>query len=180
MSLTITEALAEIKTIGSRIAKKREHVLRYLVRQEAFKDPLEKRGGSFAAIQSELQSIGDLEKEIIRLRRLIAKANDTTTITVGSLTMTISEWLTWRREVSPGRQQFFSGMLNQLKSARSAATQRGAQVVIGTSQPAQPTDFIVNVNEATLAAENEELSTVLGQLDGQLSLKNATVVIDAE
>jgi hypothetical protein len=39
-------------------------------------------------------------------------------------------------------------------------------------------DFVVNVNERELADHIEELENTLGVLDGQLSLKNATILID--
>lgn len=47
MALTITEALAEIKTVGKRVEKKREFIKAFLARQDGVKDPLEKDGGSF-------------------------------------------------------------------------------------------------------------------------------------
>ena len=48
--LTITEALAEIKTLEKRIQKKQEFVGSFLYRQEQFKDPLAAQGGSPAAL----------------------------------------------------------------------------------------------------------------------------------
>lgn len=43
MSITITEALAEIKTVAKRIEKKRDFIRAYLSRQEGVRDPLEKQ-----------------------------------------------------------------------------------------------------------------------------------------
>ena len=54
--LTITEALAEIKTIGKRLEKKREHVKGFLFRQDVFKDPFYSEGGSFSMIERERQA----------------------------------------------------------------------------------------------------------------------------
>ena len=45
-AITVTEALAEIKTTQKRIEKKREHILNFAWRQERMKDPLERDGGS--------------------------------------------------------------------------------------------------------------------------------------
>lgn len=39
-------------------------------------------------------------------------------------------------------------------------------------------DIRVNVSENDLAKDLEQMETILGTLDGQLSLKNATVVIE--
>ena len=44
--MTITEALAEIKTIQKRIDKKREFILHHTYRQHTLRDLLEKDGGS--------------------------------------------------------------------------------------------------------------------------------------
>ena len=46
MSITITEALAEIKTISKRLEKKRESIFNFVGRQDGIRDPLEKDGGS--------------------------------------------------------------------------------------------------------------------------------------
>src|SRR5277367_6394116 len=102
--VTITEALAELKTIDKRIQKKREFVLGYLLRQEMFKDPLERDGGSVSAIKREMQSIRDLEERKIGIRRAIQQANERTNVTVGKQTRSIADWLVWKREVAPAYQ----------------------------------------------------------------------------
>lgn len=176
MSLTITEALAEIKTIGKRIEAKRNSAATYMARIDAARDPLEKEGGSVAYIVQERQAIGDLNERIVMLRRGIQHANDTTKITVGAMTKTISEWLTWRREVAPGERQFLAHIRNQINALRDKAMKSGAAVVTAGSD-ARAHDFIVNVNEQELAKQLEAIEEIIGSLDGQLSLKNATVTI---
>jgi hypothetical protein len=179
--MTITEALAEIKTIGKRIEKKREFVLAYLFRQEGLKDPLEKDGGSVEAIKRELQSIADLEGRVINLRRGIQHANDKTEVTVKDNVLSIADWLTWRRDVAPGVQTFQHTLRVRLNALREQA-KRGGSAVIGAvatvSSDAKPTDYIVNIDEAELARKSEEIEEILGVLDGQLSLKNATIMIE--
>lgn len=181
MPLTITEALAEIKTIGKRVEKKREYIRGFLFRQEGLKDPLEKDGGSIEVIRREMQSVEDLCKRIVTLRRGIARANDTTQVTVNEMTMSISDWLTWRRDVAPFHQQFLAQLRSQLGSLRTQATRGGHQVigaVASVSSDAKPTDYVVNIDEAQLAKSIEGMEEALGALDGQLSLKNATVMIE--
>ena len=82
MGITITEALAEIKTIGKRIASKQAFIGQYLARQDGVRDPLEKDGGSAEVIKRERQAIGDLETRIITLRQGIQHANDETKVSV--------------------------------------------------------------------------------------------------
>jgi len=180
--MTITEALAEIKTIGKRIEKKREFVLGFLYRQEGLKDPLERDGGSVEAIRRERQAIADLETRIVTLRRGIASANETTDITISGLTHSIADWLTWRRDVAPEHQRFLGGIRMRLSQMRETA-KRGGSAVLSAQATVQtadtkPSDFLINVDEAELAREIESIEETLGVLDGQLSLRNATVMIN--
>ena len=176
--MTITEALAELKTMNKRIEKKREYVTQFLVRQDGIKDPLASDGGSMDVIQRERQAIADLEKRHVAIRTAIQKTNQTTLITVADITKTIAEWLTWRKEIAPGAQTFVARLRSGIQNARNQAQQKGWAVVSATATAAQPTDILVNADEAALAAEAEQLETILGTLDGQLSLKNATVLIE--
>lgn len=180
MPLTITEALAELKTIGKRIEKKREYVGLFLARQDGVRDPLEKDGGSVKVIASERQAIGDLQTRHVAIRTAIQKINQATPITVEGETKTIAEWLTWRKEIAPGAQAFVTKLRHAVQQARQSAQQKGFAVVSASATTAdtKPTDIVVNVEESGLAAEAERLETILGTLDGQLSLKNATVTID--
>lgn len=179
MALTITEALAEIKTINKRLASKRQFVTSYLWRQEALKDPLE--GGSAVAIKRERQAILDLEERIVALRIAIDKANNDTAITVAGQTRTIQQWLSWRRDVAPGQSAFLGEMRNGIARMRQDAARKSLGVfeATGAEGKAKPQDIVVNIDEATLAAETEKMEEVLGALDGQLSLRNATTMIDA-
>ena len=181
MSLTITEALAEIKTIGKRIEKKRQFVSEYLFRQDFLKDPLENQGGSKSAIDAERQAISDLESRVVTIRRAIQKANEATTVTLNGTSRSIADWLVWRREVAPGQQQFLNAIRGKLGAARQQAQQKGIGLRVAgeVAANAQPQDVVVNLDEKALAAEIETLETTLGSLDGQLSLKNATTIIDA-
>ena len=179
MAITITEALAEIKTISKRVAKKREALSPYLARVEAMKDPLVKEGGSVEFIRKERQAIKDLEERIVVLRRAIAQANAETTLAVNGDSRSIADWLTWRREVAPGRQQEVSSLRSVIEQARSQAQKQGVNFVSAVAQvgDSKPQDIIVNVSESELAQEADHLQEVLGILDGLLSLKNATTKV---
>lgn len=183
MAITITEALAEIKTIQKRITKKRETITTYLSRQEGLKDPLDKGGGSVKVIAAERQAIADLEARIVELRRGIQNANDVTDVAINGTTRTISDWLTWRREVAPGQSVFLGLLRNRLSLVREQARRQGASVISAVSQNVnvaadkKDVDIVVNISEKELADEIEALEETLGQLDGQLSLKNATTPI---
>lgn len=176
--MLITEALAELKTIGKRMQKKQTFIASYLHRQEGLKDPLEKDGGSAVVLKNELQAIGDLNKRVVEIRTAIQRTNLTTTLTVEGVTKSIAEWLTWRKEVSNGEVAFVDSLRQNLLRARTQAQTRGVAVVNVGNQANAPTDLIINLDEGELAKQAEKLETILGVLDGQLSLKNATIHVD--
>lgn len=177
-TMTITEALAGIKTIGKRLEKKRQFAEQFLARQEGLKDPLLREGGSVEALREARQSIDDLEEGIIRIRRAIAKANDVIELSVHGTMRTIAEWLIWRREVATGRQAFLGRLQQGIAAVRAQAQQKGWNVVRAEGDAQAQTDFIVNLDERALAAEIEGMEEILGILDGQLSLKNATTTVE--
>jgi|SRR5262245_3402961 len=176
--MTITEAFAELKVIDKKVEKKREYCGQFLVRQDGIRDPLEKEGGAAQAIAKERQAIADLLTRHIAIRRAIQHANLTSTITIADDTRTIYEWLIWRKELAAGEQAFVGALRRTILGARQQAQQKGWQVIASTGQPQAPTDFLVHVDESGLAKEDERLATILATLDGQLSLKNATINID--
>ena len=174
--ITITEALAEIPTIEKRIQKKEDFVLSYLYRQSSVRDPHEKDGGSVVLVAREKQAIMDLENRVITIRAAIQKVNSENVITIGNQTRTIVDWLTWRREIAPKQQEFLGQLINEIRKMRQLAVKQGVSVT--EKDPGFSSDYVVNINERKLAEEIEELETTLGTLDGQLSLKNATIKID--
>jgi len=185
--MTITEALAEIKTINKRLEKKTGAVGQYLARDSRVRDPLEKDGGSADWIARERQAIWDLEKRIISIRTAIQRVNLTTSCTVNGTSRTLAEWLTWRREVSAGQQKFLSLLINGIRNVRAQVQKEGGRVlalasasaeVNTSSDPKAPPDVVVNVDERDLLEAQENLEQTLGELDGKLSLLNATTTIE--
>lgn len=177
--ITITEALAELGTIQKRIEKRRESFKSYLLRVEAQKDPLEKQGGSLAFVAAARQAIKDLQARHLAIRVAIQQANHQTKITIGERTLTVAEWLTWRKEQAPTSQTILTDIRRLIDAARAQAQRSGAQVIsASTQQDLKPQDIIVNLDEKALSEEIEDLETVLGTLDGRLSLINATTTIE--
>ena len=172
---TITEALAELRVLAKRLEAKRGFVGQYLMRPELLKDPLEKDGGSITALAREIQAIGDLEEQVIRIRRAIQIANQATTVGVNGKTRPIADWLVWRRDVSPAARQFLQGLSGVIARTRQEAMKKGGHVTDPSA--AGPGDVVVNLNEQALASQIEELEATLETLDGQLSLKNATTTV---
>lgn len=183
MPLTITEALAEIKTINKRLEKKRQSVLPYLARDLRVKDPFESNGGSDNFISQERQAIGDLQTRIISIRTAIQQSNLTNSVSVNGQTKTVADWLTWRREISEGERNFLTAVSQGLKQLRNELQKKGGSAVSATAatsinyDPSAPPAMVVNIDEKKLLVEQENIETTLGELDGKLSLFNATTTI---
>lgn len=181
--LTITEALAEIKTIGKRLDKKKQAVLLNVARDGRTFDPLGKDGGSEKFVAQERQAIRDLEDRLIRIRTQIQLTNLNTPLTVGKRRMSVAEWLTFRREVAEGQQLFYSGLSQSIRAIRTKYEQPSFAVssratAINQTGESKPIEVAVHLDEKALIGEQEELETLLGTLDGQLSLLNATTTIE--
>lgn len=176
-TLTITEALAELKTLDKRITKKRAAIGSYIMRSNTQVDPLVASGGSPKYVAEELQAISDLEENTINIRFEIAQANATHEITIGGEMRSITGWLSWRRDVAPKRQQFLSTLAAGIDQQRRKALTQGLQVVSAERGAEKLNDVVVNLDEKKLQQEIEHIEEVLGTLDGQLSLKNATLTI---
>lgn len=174
--ITITEALAETKTIAARIQKRQEAVMRYLARDARLRDPLEAEGGSVEFVRRERQAIGDLGERLVHIRTAIQAVNLDTTVAVGGRTRTVSEWLNWRREISAGHKNFLGQLAATMTNARAQAAKAGTRVASETD--AKPGDIIIALSEVDLSREIEDIETILGELDGKLSLLNATTMID--
>jgi len=177
---TITEALAELKTIEKRIEKKRQFVMNFIGRLAMNRDPLEKEGGAVEAVRAERQAIDDLHQRTINIRRAIQRANDANLIIVEGDSRSIADWLVWRREVAPHKKTFLDTLRQGINNARSQAKTKDAKLVESAGDATGALDVIVHVSERELAEQIEKMETVMGTLDGQLSLKNATITIDVD
>lgn len=176
--MTITEALAELKTLEKRIGDKRDFVKKYLARQEMVRDPLEKDGGSARAIKAELQAIGDLMERRVAIRRAIALANQQTLVQVNGEERSIADWITWKRENLPTLKMLYQELSNNIAAIRQSAQSQGKRTVEPQTQGADPKDIVVHIDEKWLKEAIENLTEVEGTLDGQLSLRNATVFVE--
>lgn len=175
-AVTITEALAELSTLQKRLEKKRDGVKQYLWRQEKFKDPLEREGGSRAFIERERQAIHDLEERAIAIRDAIQYANRNTNLTILGKQRTVSEWLVWRRDIMEGQRKFLSVLNQTIQAVRADAMKKGLAITQG--EPVKADDVLINLNEAELQREIEMMEQLTGTLDGQLSLINATTRVE--
>jgi len=177
MEITITEALSEINLINKKIEKKQNTVMTNLVRFEHSEDLFKKLGGSEAFVATELQSIRDLRTRLVMIRSGIAKANQETSITVGKNTRSIFDWLAWRREVSTTELDFNKNVYNTVTTHQKDLENNPRVVKSEDGKPVELAKAHYHVDASAFLKESEYLVEVLEKLDGQLSLKNATVTI---
>lgn len=175
---TITEVLAEIKLIGNKVAKKQEFILNYLMRQNNFVDPLGDSGGSRKVLESELQAVTDLLSRKVLIRKVIHFANANSELTLGGETRLIADWLVWRREVAPLEKILLDQIRAKIAQGRQQAANAKIGFVAADKTPEGPSDLLVNLSERKVCERAEKLQEVLDQLDGQLSLKNATTYVE--
>jgi hypothetical protein len=177
--MTITEALAELKTINKRLHTKRQNTLQYVARDVRVKDPLEREGGSVEFLRRERQAITDLERRIVQIRTAIQQSNLFTRTTVATRDLSIAEWLTWRREVSVASREYLNLLQVNIKNMRDKLQREGRQLIASSAESeGKPGDVVVHLEEKTLLEEQEQFDTILGELDGRLSLLNATTTIE--
>jgi hypothetical protein len=174
--ITITEALAELRTISKRIEKKREFVGQYLARSAAMRDPLEKEGGSTEAIRREQQAISDLQKRFVDLRRKINTVNLQISLDLNGDTKSLADWIIWKRDIAPGEQRWTQKLIKSFEDFRKQATQRGGRM--NPDEEYNKEDVIVSMDEKKLHEHAESLEEALGSLDGKLSLANAVNFIE--
>src|SRR3954471_20733780 len=112
--ITITEALADLKTIQKRVAAKQAAILQSLCRQDAVKDPLLKQGGSEKYVAEQRQAMTDLLVRHLAIRVAIQAKNLATQLTIGTQQRSIAEWLTWRKEIAPTINNFYTNIRRQI------------------------------------------------------------------
>lgn len=171
--MTITEALAEIKLIEKKVVTKENHVLGHLWRMQSQPDIL---GDSDAELKKEIQSVSDLRKRWVEIRKAIAVANSETKIAIDGEEKTILEWLSWKREIAPNELQFHHQVHNRVKAKMDEIASRPSLFRDQKEDNVVKLDSLkLNVDYSLHVTAASKVQEVLDKLDGQLSLKNATI-----
>jgi hypothetical protein len=183
--LLITSALAEIKILKDRIKKKNAIILTPFVmfRSSAIIDPFGRDGGSEKVIASARKSVEQMEKNIVQIRTAIQKKNLESVVTSGKYTMTIAEWLIWRRDIYTDKSVALQQILARVNADRTKFANELAQVANSNSTEAQTKKAqteVVNINQKALMEEIEDLEAAFGDIDQRLSIFNATTFIDID
>lgn len=177
MKTTITEALSEINLIKKKIESAQQTVLSVLNKPKHLDDAFKSDGGSPKLIERQVQSMNDNFSRLEKIRSAVSQANLDTSITVGETTKTIFDWLTWKREVAESHLTFAKNVYTQAKVELDRVA-RVPQVYKDEEGKTHLLEIESNVDLGTWLKKQEVLTETLEKLDGQLSLKNATVLVD--
>lgn len=180
VQVTVMEALSNKKLFRKRIDSRREFVQRYLTRASTAKDPLHKEeGGSVGAISRALQAIQDLEENYIATCRAIHSANAENELTIGNQTRTIEGWLVWKDVVAPKYEQFLEHLTTSVGRARDPQLlQQVRRQFQSATEAGEDVTLDVNIDEAWLSAELENVRSLRERVDGRLALANATIMVE--
>jgi hypothetical protein len=175
--ITITEALSEINLIKKKIQAKQSKIQGMLTQVEHLPDPWAQLGGAQIVIKQEYQSICDLQYRLQLLRTGISAVNLQNEITIGQFIKTIHNWLIWKREIYKSHEQFIRVVNSAVKSYIDQAS-KSPQVYKDDTGNVQLVKTKVNIEYPEWQRYEQELMEINEKLDGQLSLKNATILIE--
>lgn len=175
--LTITEALSELNLIKKKVDNKRKVVAGSLLRAKHEKDAFENVGGIRQFIIGELQAIDDLDSRFLKIKGSIAKANIENLITINGFTKTIHDWLNWKRDLADTQKKFTFNLYSFPKGELERLSKQ-PQIYLDEKQEKHLVEFESTIDYPSFLKKSEELNDTFDRLDGQLSLKNATIVVD--
>lgn len=175
--MTITEALSELNLISKKLDKQRHALKGACLKYSEHTDPYASDGGAKAFYNKTKQSIVDLEDNLVKIRKAIHAKNIETEITIKGLTKTIDEWLSWKKDIYEGSKNSLNDIENiinreveEIKKNPKVKKDEADNVVLLTLEPSE--------DLAEIEKSKERLLTIYENLDGQLSLKNATTIIE--
>lgn len=168
--MKITEGLAEIKTLIKRIEKNREFIARNFVTTSNVVDPYAESGGLQKKVSETIQATTDLMKRIVKIRSAINTANATNRIKIGDYEQTIGEWLIWRRDILPLLRDWERFLLQNLEQAKTHT--------LPANWVEQKVQLIISVDEKEITQYFTNILLTNEELDGKLSLANATIDLE--
>ena len=131
---------------------------------------MNQRVGPRASSEKEFQSIEDLNRRLIALRGAISISNTDNNISVGERTMSIHDWLTWKREVSKEETSFINNVVSTVKQTMDQA-QKNPQCFEDSEGKKHLVVFETMIDYPVFIKKQEKLAEIFENLDGQLSLK---------
>lgn len=175
--ITITEALSEVNLIKKKIKAAHEKVSGMLFRLEHQADPFASEGGSAEVVKRELQSIGDLNGRLVGIRAAISRANLDNIIMINGFSQSIHNWLIWKREIAEIHSKFVANVINIVGGQQASNSARPQVYKDERSGEVMIVKQVINIEYPKWLEMQARQTETFEKLDGQLSLKNATILI---
>jgi hypothetical protein len=176
-TITISEALQELKTIDKRIIAAKDFVLSYGIRQGSTIDPLDLEGGSHKVVPAKLDSLRDLLERKLAIRSAINAKNSMVNITIAKQTRTVADWIVWRREAFKIELESWQALQRKVLDARQQCLTKGMSLKEDGTQPSKVNEVGCFITEGTISSRINQLNEIESTLDGKLSVVNATTTI---
>jgi hypothetical protein len=176
VTMTITEALAELRLIPKVITSREAAIYANITRLSDKVDPMSAEGGQPVHIERMLQSIRDLNDYRMNIREAIEDSNATTEVTIAGHTHTVAWWLRWQREVEPEQKELFVSIQAKIDVARREMAMAMNRIASPDAQAKVP-QVVTNIAEDKLRQMSEELLVIESELDGKLTLSNSVTTI---
>lgn len=172
-TMTIQVAMSEIKTIAKRFTAKKTVVTENCCRPSYMTDMLEKEGGATEFIRREMQSATDLHARLLKLRVAVQRKNTEAALTVAGKSRVVAEWLTWRKEVAAQSKSFWADIVQKTNATKQQVERQ--QLPSG-----QAATLTLHYDFAAATKALDDIEKQLGELDGALSVFNATNTVTIE
>lgn len=149
-----------------------------MVRFSIEEDKFSKDGGAEKVLTSELQSIENLNLNLIKIRSAIMKANLENNIVIDGASLPIYSWLVWRKEVFNVLQRTYEDIWEKTKQEVDKSMRTPQVVKDNEGKVIELARVIPNMNHVECQKIFQKISETNDSLDGKLSLANATIVIE--
>jgi hypothetical protein len=141
-------------------------------------DSMAADGGIKQVIQNELQSISDLEDRLCALRWAIMRTNTSENIEIMGKIRTLYGWLVWRKEIANNQKYFYKQIYDVTKAEMDTLAKTPRLYKPSDDSTATLVEIEPNLDYMSYAAKAATVGEILDKLDGILSLKNATLLVD--
>jgi DNA repair exonuclease SbcCD ATPase subunit len=164
--MTLTEALKKIGHLRKKQEQDKEQLAEYCVHPKNEVPRLKTFEAQSEKVRSLIQSLEDLDKEIVRIKEGIEYTNLMTLVSIAGVTRTIAGHIFWKRKQ---RNQITNALVGM-----KAATSRLQNSVRSLSDKPELTTYF---DEDAINVRVNELQEYADSIDGRLEYVNATTPV---
>lgn len=121
-------------------------------------------GGGAEMVKRTQQASNDLRKRLVTIKSSISRANIENQITVNEKTMSIFDWLSWKREIYPSLEKSLKSQIDDLRGYQKRQSER-PEVWKDTEGKTQLVQYAYNVDLKLLEDEYFQLVDIFGKVE---------------